>query len=198
MSHLLPCNIDTDREILRYNVDQALPSYEEGGDVVQWWACVFKTEKYPALSQAVKAALSIFHGPLVESSFSSMGNIIDQKSTSMKISTFSAVQTVKYTLQNRKQTGVEMFKTDDTKFGEVDRRLCANICGAGSKDKRQRQLNLAALNEKRDEFGVQPSTSAAGSRAEAEKKEGMARKKRMAEQCKRTLERLVQAKRSKK
>lgn len=97
MSHLLPCDIDADQDILRYNVDQALPSFEEGGDVVQWWACVFKTGKYPALSQAVKAALSIFHGPLVESSFSGMGNIIDPKSTSMKISTFSAVQTEVHT-----------------------------------------------------------------------------------------------------
>lgn len=78
MGHLLPPDADTDQEILRFNVDQALPSFQNGEDVVKWWAVVFNTGKYPALCQAVKAALSIFHGALVESSFSVMGNIIDQ------------------------------------------------------------------------------------------------------------------------
>lgn len=197
-SHLLPGDADGEREVLQYNVDQALPKFEEGGDVVQWWAAVFKKEKYPALSQAVKAALSVFHGALVESSFSAMGNIIDPKATSMKISTFSAVQTVKYTLQNRKQTGVEMFKRDDLKFGEIDRRLCANISGAGTRDKAQRRANLAALREKRAEFECQPSTSAAAKRAEVVEKERMARKRHMAAQRKCALERLVKAKKSKK
>ncbi|KAK5859308.1 hypothetical protein PBY51_003385 [Eleginops maclovinus] len=94
MGHLLPPDADTDQEILRFNVDQALPSFQHGEDVVKWWAVVFNTGKYPALCQAVKAALSIFHGALVESSFSVMGTIIHQRSTSMKISTLSAVQTV--------------------------------------------------------------------------------------------------------
>ncbi|KAK5871859.1 hypothetical protein PBY51_012600 [Eleginops maclovinus] len=141
MGHLLPPDADTDQEILRFNVDQALPSFQHGEDVVKWWAVVFNTGKYPALCQAVKAALSIFHGALVESSFSVMGTIIDQRSTSMKISTLSAVQTVKDTLQTRNQTGVEMFRRDDLKFGEVDRRLCSNISAAGTRDKVQRQEN---------------------------------------------------------
>lgn len=80
MDHLLP-DVDTHQEILQYNVDQSLPSFQDGDDVVRWWACVDDTGKYPGLCQAVKAAMSIFHGPLVESSF----NIIDKKSTSFNI-----------------------------------------------------------------------------------------------------------------
>ena len=182
MGHLLPPDADTHQEILRYNVDQTLPSYQDGEDVVKWWASVFDTGKYPGLCQAVKAAMSIFHGPLVESSFNVMGNIIDQRSTSMNISTFSAVQTVKYAV----------------KLGVVDRRLCGNICSAGTRDKAQRQKKLIKVRERRVEFGCQPSTSASESRAEVVERESVARKRHMAKQRKRALERLVQAKKFKK
>uniref|UniRef100_A0A8C5BWR0 Sulfotransferase n=1 Tax=Gadus morhua TaxID=8049 RepID=A0A8C5BWR0_GADMO len=48
--------------------------------MVTWLAKVFNSQKFPALSKVVKAALSIFHGPLVEASFNLMGDIIDPKS----------------------------------------------------------------------------------------------------------------------
>lgn len=132
LGHLLPPDADTHLEILQYDVDNTLPSFE---DAVKWWASVFDKGKYPALCKAVKAAFSIFHGPLVESSFSVMGNVIDERSTSMNISTFSAIQTIKYTLQCRKQCGVEMFRRDDVKFAAVNRWLCGNIRSAGTRDK---------------------------------------------------------------
>ena len=60
---------------------------------------------------AVKAALSVFHGPMVESNFSLMSEIIDSRSGSMNISTLSAIQTVKHTTLTRKQTALQMFET---------------------------------------------------------------------------------------
>ncbi|GAA6081357.1 uncharacterized protein LOC116222886 [Tachysurus ichikawai] len=95
------------QEILHYSVDQALPTFTDGDDIVSWWASVFETGKYPGQSQAVKAALSIFHGPLVESSFNLMGDIIDPRRTSMSITTFSSIQTVKYSLMSRNQRDVQ-------------------------------------------------------------------------------------------
>ena len=44
------------------------------------------------------ALLTIFHGPRVESSFSVMGDVMDKKSGRMNVSTYSAIQTVKYSL----------------------------------------------------------------------------------------------------
>ena len=44
------------------------------------------------------ALLTIFHGPRVESSFSVMGEVMDKKSGRMNMSTYSAIQTVKYSL----------------------------------------------------------------------------------------------------
>ncbi|XP_051545988.1 uncharacterized protein LOC127436096 [Myxocyprinus asiaticus] len=80
ISHILPPDADTHQEILQYSVDQTLPTFKEGDEAVTWWVSVFETGKYPGLCQAVKAAMSIFHGPLVESSFNLMGDIIDPRS----------------------------------------------------------------------------------------------------------------------
>ena len=70
-----------------------------------WWGHVFdKPDKYWL------NAASIFHGPIVESSFSLMNNVIDQRSGNVNISTFNVIQTVKYTLQSREKTAVELFR----------------------------------------------------------------------------------------
>ena len=49
-----------------------------------WWQL---NEKYPVLSKLSLAALTVFHGPRVESSFSVMGDVIVKKSGRMNVST---------------------------------------------------------------------------------------------------------------
>ena len=49
----------------------------------------------------VKAWLSIFSGPHVESSFSLMSNIISKRSNCMDIDTYNAVVTIYYSLQSK-------------------------------------------------------------------------------------------------
>ena len=60
-----------------------------------WWQL---NEKYPVLSKLSLAALTVFHGPRVESSFNVMGDVMDKKSGRMNVSTYSAIQTVKCSL----------------------------------------------------------------------------------------------------
>ena len=55
-------------------------------------------DKYSLLSKMSSALLTIFHGPRVESSFSVMGEVMDKKSGRMNMSTYTAIQTVKYSL----------------------------------------------------------------------------------------------------
>ena len=70
------------KDISTLQLHESLPSALEENDApVQlnlWWAKIFQTSNYPVLSQVVKACLSIFSGPHVESSFSLMSNIIDK------------------------------------------------------------------------------------------------------------------------
>ena len=77
-----------------------------------WW---FKPKvKYPLLSKMSLALLTIFHGPRVESSFSVMGDIMDKKSGRMNVSTYSAIETVKYSLNAKTSHTFEYFK------GQID------------------------------------------------------------------------------
>ncbi|CAL8350289.1 unnamed protein product [Boreogadus saida] len=124
LDHFLPAVKDIHKEILLYNIDLNVPTFKEGDNMVEWWGHVFENgSKYPALGAMVKCALSIFHGPRVESPFSLMNEILDPRSGNMKISTFGAIQTVKYTLQSREKTAVELFKREDVRYGELDRTL---------------------------------------------------------------------------
>lgn len=66
--------------------------------VDEWWAGV-DPHRYPRLTHPVKVALSSFHGPLVESSFSIMTEMVDQRNTGIEIKTFAAIQTVKHSLK---------------------------------------------------------------------------------------------------
>lgn len=143
MKHLVPQESDITQEIIRYNIDATLAQYQEGDNMVMWWAHVMSTGKYPALSEVVKGAVSIFHGPMVESSFNLMGyDIITPKSSNMNISTFNAIQTAKYYMKSRGMTATMMFKREDEKFGPVDRKLCRNMRTAGGRDKAQRAERL--------------------------------------------------------
>ncbi|XP_073715805.1 uncharacterized protein [Misgurnus anguillicaudatus] len=153
IKHLVGEESDITQEIIRYNVDSNLAKYEDGDDIVKWWAHVMSLGKYPTLSQVIRGALSIFHGPLVESSFSLMVNVIDSKRSNMKISTFDAVQTVKYVLKSRGKTGIDMFKPEDIKMGPVDTTLCQNIRAAGRRDKTDREKRMKAKQKRQAEYG---------------------------------------------
>ena len=161
MKHLVPPESDPTMEIIRYNVDPNLANYKDGDDIVKWWVHVISLGKYPALTQVIRGALSVFHGPLVESSFSLMGDVIDKKSTNMRISTFNAVQTVKYVLRSRGMTGITMFKREDLKLGPVDKTVCQNTRAAGKKDKSHRGERIEARQKRQAEFGCSASCGSA-------------------------------------
>ena len=81
-----------------------------------WW---FKLkDKYPLLSKMSLVLLTIFYGPRVESSFSVMDDIMDKKSGRMNVSTYSAIQMVKYSLDAKtshafKPKSVQVFQRSD-------------------------------------------------------------------------------------
>ncbi|KAF3837635.1 hypothetical protein F7725_009403 [Dissostichus mawsoni] len=199
LRHLLPADQDIQRELVRFNVDLTIPSFKEGESIVEWWGHVFdKPDKYPSLSAMVKCCLSIFHGPRVESSFSLMNEVIDQRSGNMNVPTFNAIQTVKYTLQSRGKTAVQLFRREDVKFGEVDRTLCKNINSAAATYKRQQKMNQKEKQQQQSKYGSQASGSAQQAKKQTAEEEKRARLRHVAKQRKRAMETLVvQAKKKK-
>ena len=86
----IPAGIDDtdqfEQEVQQYQIDNRLLQFHQKDRIDVWYAeNVFS--KYPVLGQVIKASLTIFHGPQVESSFSMMNNIVDDKSMRMNVST---------------------------------------------------------------------------------------------------------------
>ena len=145
-------------EILKYQVDGTLKNVEDGERIEDWWGPIIDKGKYPAMSRMVTVCLSCFHGPMVESSFNLMGDIIDIRSTRMNIATFSAIQTVKYGLMSRKMTALECFRKGDVKHDPIDGHLCRNFKTAAAayarekKEKKQQKedkLTLVRLQQEK-------------------------------------------------
>ena len=68
-----------------------------------WWAEIIRVKGYSSLGKIVAAALSIFSGPQVEASFTTMGDVIDKRACNMEISTYNAVQNVKSWVETEKR-----------------------------------------------------------------------------------------------
>ena len=88
-------------QVRKMTIDNTLPAATDdyGDDVyiVKWYS--YLSKKYPAVHKMAMSVLSIFHGPKLESSFSGMGHVIDKKTNRMCDRTYSAIQTVKYSLR---------------------------------------------------------------------------------------------------
>ena len=65
-------------------------------------------QKYPLLSKLVKALLTIFSGPLVESSFNIMDDVITDDRTSLKVGHYEGLVTIKSWLRASKSTATNM------------------------------------------------------------------------------------------
>ena len=114
-------------EVQRFHIDGSLPIASSDARLDSWWAQVFDTGKFPALSKMVSALLSCFHGPQIEGSFSIMGNVITTQTACMGIKTLDAIQSVKYSLKASEKTAVQYFKKNDHLHSSVDSKLVCNM-----------------------------------------------------------------------
>lgn len=135
------------REVRSYNVDKNLAP-KDGERIDEWWNAVRQTGKYPKLSHVGLAIASCFHGPQVESAFSVMGDVIDEKSGSLKMETFSAKMTVKYFLRSTGKSSVEYFHRNDVEKTPVDRAMCNSILSSNKNYKDGLQSKIDQLQEK--------------------------------------------------
>ena len=87
-------------EVYTYNVDDKLPSaFDVNGEakrINKCWTEVQRLDKYPNICKIVFVLLSCFSCPVVEISFSIMGNIMDETTNRLNIESLSTIQTIKY------------------------------------------------------------------------------------------------------
>ncbi|GFT41615.1 hypothetical protein TNCV_4183161 [Trichonephila clavipes] len=112
---------------------------DESGNQVKctidkYWSKVFNLKddftndyKYPTLAKLVKACLSCFHGPLVESAFNLMDTLVTDYRTSLKIDSLDAVQTIKYDLMASKETSCEKYGSKNPMTDPIHKDLVLNM-----------------------------------------------------------------------
>ena len=135
LKDLVPCNLSDDErqgfdlEVHQLMVDQNLPSFSEpeGHRVDEWWAKVHATQRYKAVSKVALAVCCVFHGPRIESSFNTMGDIIHRKSANTQVETYAAVQGIKYNLKARNATAIKLLGKSCPTRDPVDMQMCINI-----------------------------------------------------------------------
>ena len=120
-----------EEEVYTYHVDDKLPSaFDINGEVKRidkWWMEVQRLDECPNICKIVFALLSCFSCPVVESSFSIMGNVMDKMTNRLNIESLSAIQTIKYWLSAKNQSAIKTFQKEDYMHEAVDSKLVKNI-----------------------------------------------------------------------
>lgn len=118
-----------DQEVRKYAALD-LPVQADDQRIDEWWVALLEAQHFPHLSKVVKAVLSCFHGPVVESSFNLMGDILDERSGRMNIETVDAIQTVKYAIKSYEKPALELFKRTNATREAVNPGLVKNMSTA--------------------------------------------------------------------
>ena len=146
-------------EVYTYNEDDKLPSaFDINGKakrIDKWWMEVQRLDKYPNICKMVFALLSCFSCPVVESSFSIMGNVMDETTTRLNIESLNAIQTIKYWLSAKNQSAIETFQKEDYIHEAVGSKLAKNM-NEVAKAMKEANQELNKKNVSMTSLGITP------------------------------------------
>ncbi|GFR59376.1 histone-lysine N-methyltransferase SETMAR [Elysia marginata] len=114
----------------------------------KWWAVVMSYPQYAVLSPVLKACLSIFTGPRVESSFSVMNTIITGVSNRLDVATYQAIHKLKYKFLNSGKSCINFFHREDPVNSPVDPSLGYCMQTAGKRMKSHSEKNRKGMRIK--------------------------------------------------
>ncbi|KAK3788133.1 hypothetical protein RRG08_009679 [Elysia crispata] len=153
LSHLLESMPAAKEEIRQYcNKEKSVPDYEEGLRVDVWWG---KVCHLPNLTKLARAALTCFHGPQIESSFSIMGKAINKHSNCMHITTYSAIQTIKMFIKTTDKSPIQTFKRTDIQYDPINPTLCKNIRHSRQLYTAEQELKTAQQKQRKEHLQLQ-------------------------------------------
>ncbi|GFT33279.1 uncharacterized protein TNCV_4767591 [Trichonephila clavipes] len=176
MSHIFSDNekskVEAEIRLYQSDIDitkEMLYTSDESGNQVKctidkYWSKVFNLKdftndyKYPTLAKLVKACLSCFHSPLVESAFNLMDTLVADYRTSLKIDFLDAVQTIKYDLMASKETSCEKYGLKNPMTDPIHKDLLLNM--NRSWKTYQEDLKTCISDESRIKVSEKPSTLA--------------------------------------
>ena len=109
---------------------------------------MFKSGKYPNLSTVLKAALSIFTGRHMETSFSMTNDVINKRSSQMDIATYGAIMNVKYGLIAKSQSSFQKYHRRNILRDPINHILIYNMRTANSRYTKRLQQKRAETRTK--------------------------------------------------
>ena len=168
---------DFQRQVQDYHACNTLPHAHEKSKLDKWWAIVMRKGYFPVLCKLVKSLLSCFHGPVVESSFSIMGNIIKPQTASLDCKTFDAIQTVKYSMKAAKKTPVQYFIKEDFIHDKVDPVLVTNVTSSYKQWKVLNEEKKDEKNTKNEVLGLKKDKVISKHQAKKMKSQEMAKER---------------------
>ena len=127
---------DCKAQIRKLQFEKNVPEFPRTDRVDKWWQIFLKGKGWVELESLLKACLSIFSGPRVESSFSMMNSIITSKTNSLHTESYAAIQSVKYFLLKKGKSSIEYFHREDPHYDEVDLPLIDYMLKARQRDKK--------------------------------------------------------------
>ena len=114
--------VEADRYSTDRQVSELATSYDENQMRidVHYWAKVFNLKtfnepRYPMLQKFISAMLSIFSGPLIESTFNIMDDIVEKDRSKLTVENYEAMAIIKTALKRKKISAVEMTINADMK-----------------------------------------------------------------------------------
>lgn len=126
-------------DVRSYVNDDSLGQFEDGGRLEKWWTGGNVVAKYPALSKIAAAAITIFHGPQVESTFSVMSRVVTKQTASMNIPMLNSIQAIKYELRANNTSAIDYFERKQPQTDPVNLQLCRNLRASYSVYEQERQ-----------------------------------------------------------
>ena len=106
------------------------------------------------LTEMARKLLSAFHGPAVESSFSTMGEILNSGCSRMDISTYAAIQTIRYSLAAHNTSAVAFFSKRDPVLEAVPKQLTNRIQKSWKTNEDRKEENRQADIDHRVSLGA--------------------------------------------
>ena len=138
-----------EKEVHRFNSDPTVPQFKSEMRIDHWWASI---ESYPYLRKLVLAALTCFHGPLVEGCFNIMGDVMDAKSSRLGVNSLNSLQTVKSHLSSK--GSLNYFDRNDHLYDPVVPGLVNCMINASKEKKRVQVLKKCEKEEIRQSLEI--------------------------------------------
>lgn len=120
-----------DQELRYYQIDSSLTSLQDTGST-KFWSEIIKRKEYPVLSKMIKALLTCFHGPSVESTFNLMDHFMTENRTSLNIESLDSLQTIKYYLNSVSASTCELFGSKDPLHEPMQQNFGLNLINSWS------------------------------------------------------------------